>query len=305
MKKLFLVVLLVAVLFGCQSKPQETEHLTVLSPKGAPSLALLNYFNETKEEAVITTVDGTDALTAAFTTPESEYDMIVAPINLGAKLIEKGATNYRLAAVVTWGNLYLVSRDETTTLENVDEFAMFGQNAVPDKVLQTALAYKNAPIHPTYFNAVSDVAAQVLSGKFTTGLVAEPVASTMLAKSNGELKIVADMQEAWKQATGYDNYPQAAIFVNGNVYAEKADSVNAILKLLSKYDADIDTIKADMDQVTPEVLGVASGIMSEETYQRMNINVVKASEVKDEIAAFLKLFGIQDVDSLLVENTVK
>ncbi|MDD6468019.1 MAG: hypothetical protein PUF50_07570 [Erysipelotrichaceae bacterium] len=301
MKKLVVLSLLLAFLFGCQSKPQETEHLTVLSPKGAPSLALLNYFNETGEENVITTVDGTDVLTAAFTSVESEYDMIVAPINLGSKLIEKGATDYRLVAVVTWGNLYVVSKDETVTLDSLDEFAMFGQNAVPDKVLQTVMANKNQTVHPTYFNAVSDVAAQLLGGKFTTGLVAEPVASTLLAKSEGSIKIVADMQEAWKEATGKDNYPQAALFVKQSVYEEKKASVDAIIKTLSSYDADIDTLKQDMDRVGAEVLGVNSQMMSMETYQRMNVHVVKAAEVTDEIATFLQLFGIEDITNLFVK----
>ncbi len=296
MKKLLIVLLVCLALVGCTGKPKETEHLTVLSPKGAPSLSLINYFKEVGDEKVITTVDGTDALTAAFTNPNSEYDMIIAPINLGSALIKKGVTDYRLAGVVTWGNLYVVSNEEVT-LDTLTTLSSFGQNAVPNKVLDTVLNGKS--IEVTYFNAVSDVAAQLLSGKANIGLVAEPVASTVMNKMS-DMEIMIDMQEEWKRVTGYDNYPQAAIFVHKDVYAEKKDSYEAIFDLLAE-EVDLTTLKADMDSISQEVLGVASGVMSNETYDRMNIEFKYANDIKDEILAFLKLFGIEDISEIVVK----
>ena len=295
MKKLLIVLFVCLALVGCTSTPKETEHLTVLSPKGAPSLGLLNYFKETSGESVITTVDGTDALAAAFTSPTSEYDMIVAPINLGSTLIKKGVTDYRLAAVITWGNLYIVS-SEDVTLDSLTTLSSFGQNAVPNKVLDSVL---NHDVEITYFNAVSDVAAQLLSSKATVGLVAEPVASNVMMK-NSEMKIVVDMQQEWAKATGLDNYPQAAIFVHKDVYNEKKDSFEAIFEVLQK-EVDKATLKADMDVITQEVLGVASAVMSEETFDRMNVEFVYANECKEQISAFLKLFGIEDISGFIVE----
>ena len=295
MKKLLIVLFVCLALVGCTSKPKETEHLTVLSPKGAPSLGLLNYFKETSGESVITTVDGTDALTAAFTSPTSEYDMIVAPINLGSTLIKKGVTDYRLAAVITWGNLYIVS-SEDITLESLASLSSFGQNAVPNKVLDSVLTHD---VDVTYFNAVSDVAAQLLSGKATVGLVAEPVASNVMMK-NSDMKIVVDLQEEWAKATGLNNYPQAAIFVHQDVYNEKKDSFEAIFDVLQK-EIDKTTLKADMDAITQEVLGVASGFMSDDTYDRMNVEFVYASDCEEQIAAFLKLFGIDDISGYIVK----
>lgn len=297
MKKLLIVLLVCLALVGCTSKPKETEHLTVLSPKGAPSLSLINYFKEVGDEKVITTVDGTDALTAAFTNPNSEYDMIIAPINLGSALIKKGVTDYRLAGVVTWGNLYIVSGNIDLTLPTLKYLAAFGQNAVPNKVLDTVL--QGQEVEVTYFNAVSDVAAQLLSLKHTAGLVAEPVASTVMNKMS-DMEIMIDMQEEWKRVTGYDNYPQAAIFVHKDVYAEKKDSYEAIFDLLTE-EVDMTTLKADMDSISQEVLGVASGVMSNETYDRMNIEFKYANDVKDEILAFLKLFGIEDISEIVVK----
>ena len=59
-----------------------------------------------------------------------EYDIIVAPSNLGMTLAAKGADQYELAAVITWGNLYLVAEDEDA-LNEEGELAAFGEAAVP------------------------------------------------------------------------------------------------------------------------------------------------------------------------------
>ena len=98
----------------------------------------------------------------------SEYDAIVAPINLGCQLLAKGKTDYKLAGVLTWGNLYLV---ENEGVQN-NELAAFGEQAVPGMIFKLVKdsndVMKNAKV--TYYNAVSDVQAQVL---------AEPRASPM------------------------------------------------------------------------------------------------------------------------------
>ena len=75
---------------------------------------------------------------------------------------------------------------------------------------------KNSKV--TYYNAVSDVQAQVLAGKCQYALMAEPAATATIgkAKQNGTtLKIVASLQELYQKQSGSieAGYPQAAIFV--------------------------------------------------------------------------------------------
>ena len=48
-------------------------------------------------------VDGTDQLIAQLSKADSEYDIIIAPINIGAQLIAKNQTSYRLKSILTWG----------------------------------------------------------------------------------------------------------------------------------------------------------------------------------------------------------
>lgn len=303
MKKLSILLMALLLLVGCsQAKPKQPETpLTMLAPKGAPALSLLGCWEG--NEHTITTVDGTDVITAAFTAPESEYDIIIAPINLGATLIQKGATEYRLAAVVTWGNLYLLSTDQNMTLDAVQELAAFGQNAVPGKIWGTVTDADAQNV--TWFNSVADVVSALLSGQYQTGLVAEPVCSNALKKSAASehpLYLVGDLQEAWKEKTGLDQYPQAAVFVKPSVYEAKKDSIDAVLDQMMSYaPSDIESLKASMDAIGQEALGVSSEVMSMETYQRMHVACKPATEVQAQIEAFLELFGITDTTDLYVE----
>ena len=298
MKKLLSVVLILLMVVGCAQKKVEVVPLTVLAPKGAPAVGLLGYIKDNADQ--VTTVDGTDALTAAFTEKESEYDVIIAPVNLGSALINKDATDYRLVGILTWGNLYLISNTETEFKDGMT-LASFGQNAVPEKVLKVITDDKKYTENYVWFNSVADVASALLSGKYSSGLVAEPVLSTIM-KKDSSFKIIANVQEEYGKVTGQSDYPQAAIFIKEETYTSIKADYESFFKAIESYDgSDLTTLQADMDTATKEVLGLASSSMNQDTYSRMNVKISNASENKDAIGAFLKLFGITSTDNIIIE----
>ena len=298
MKKLLSVVLILLMVVGCAQKKVEVVPLTVLAPKGAPAVGLLGYIKDNADQ--VTTVDGTDALTAAFTEKESEYDVIIAPVNLGSALINKDATDYRLVGILTWGNLYLISNTETEFKDGMT-LASFGQNAVPEKVLKVITDDKKYTENYVWFNSVADVASALLSGKYSSGLVAEPVLSTIM-KKDSSFKIIANVQEEYGSVTGQNDYPQAAIFIKEETYNSRKADYESFFKSIESYDgSDLTALQADMDTATKEVLGLASSSMNEDTYSRMNVKISNASDNKDAIGAFLKLFGITSTDNIIIE----
>ena len=298
MKKLLSVVLILLMVVGCAQKKVEVVPLTVLAPKGAPAVGLLGYIKDNADQ--VTTVDGTDALTAAFTEKESEYDVIIAPVNLGSALINKDATDYRLVGILTWGNLYLISNTETEFKDGMT-LASFGQNAVPEKVLKVITDDKKYTENYVWFNSVADVASALLSGKYSSGLVAEPVLSTIM-KKDSSFKIIANVQEEYGSVTGQSDYPQAAIFIKEETYTSRKADYESFFKAIESYDgSDLTALQADMDTATKEVLGLASSSMNEDTYSRMNVKISNASDNKDAIGAFLKLFGITSTDNIIIE----
>ena len=62
---------------------------SIVSPSGAPSLSLIGLINDENVTLDYDVVDGPDVLMSEFT--NAEKDFIIAPINLGVKLINNGA----------------------------------------------------------------------------------------------------------------------------------------------------------------------------------------------------------------------
>ena len=216
MKKIMSLLLMMSfILAGCSSS-KSADTMKVLTPNGATALSLVGVYEEITKNGEVKIVEGSELISSELVKKDSEFDAIIAPINLGCQLIAKGQTDYRLAGVLTWGNLYLVQNEDVTN----NELAAFGEKAVPGKIFnlvkESSDIMKNSKV--TYYNAVSDVQAQVLAGKCQYALMAEPAATATIgkAKQNGTtLKIVASLQELYQKQSGSieAGYPQAAIFV--------------------------------------------------------------------------------------------
>ncbi len=324
MKKLILLLISMLFIAGCSTtKPAETtevektEEVTeevveentpveysfkVLTPKGAPALAVLPLLEKNAEE--VTTVDGSEILQAALVNPNPEYDVIIAPSNLGATLASNGKTTYKMLALVTWGNLYLVGESEESL--NEGSIALFGEGAVPGLVFEETM--KDLTIEKVYYNSVADAQAALLSGKSNSAMLAEPAASATIAKakeSGKELKIITDLQTKWKELNGNEGYPQAALFVIQEKYDENPEIYDQMISDISEFitntkDSDKEELVTLVDKYGVDVLGIPNGNLAKATFDRMNVNVVYASEYEDELKTFLKLFKIEDLTNILI-----
>lgn len=315
MKKI-LVCLLSLLLVACTSNsnvesnvetPSTTEEtvevnsLKVLAPKGATAVgvSILSYegFHD------VTYVDGADVLQASLVNPEPEYDVIIAPSNLGIKLAVAGKSQYKIADVLTWGNLFLVG---TTDEINEDtRIALFGENAVVGLVYEDLFA--DSVGEKTYYGAVTEAQAALLSDNADVALLAEPAATATIAKAkeNGkELKVIADLQTLWQDKYG-DSYPQAAIFVLSSTYENDPASVDSLINTVKTFIDNTNADKAELaniiDTVTAEELGVPSSAIVEKVWDRLNLNVKDASECVEQLNNFMKLFGVEDSSSALLK----
>ena len=183
MKKILSASLALLLAAGCagstpaesdqQAETVEAENLKVLSPSGAPSLSLLPILKGGKNTVDI--VEGSDPLQAAFVNPNAEYDVIIAPSNLGVKLAAAGKTDYRLLDVVTWGNLYIIGTDESALTEG-HTVAAFGEQAVPGLVFKHLFNDLGADVNFS-FQTGQETMAALLSGNADAALIAEPAAT--------------------------------------------------------------------------------------------------------------------------------
>lgn len=300
MKKIIFLIL-ISLLVGCSAQPVEWENLSILSPKGAPALSLVPLIQENKDS--IEFVDGTDILSAELI--KGDKDMIIAPVNLGAALSKKDSNPYRLYAIVTWGNLYLVSND--TVLSENEPIALFGEQAVPGLVFNAIKDKLELNFVSTAFNAVTDVQGQLLSKSFNIGLLAEPLVTATIAKAKTlespiNLSVYKDLQVLWQEKTGFENYPQAAIYIKADISEDKLKQVEARLELMMAYNIEVNDkpsiLETDITEDLSQTLGVPAAKVLVQAWERMNVNVVKADENKEAIEAFLELFKLNGLENL-------
>lgn len=301
-QKITLFILLILLISGCTVK-EETK-LSFLVPIGAPSIAVIPILKE--EVHSVNLVSGIDPLQAALISPNPEYDIIIAPVNLGAALISKNSSQYRLWGVVTWGNLYIVGENEDV-LKEEGTLALFGENAVPQKIFDSVKGKIDLTLSPTYFPSVNDAQAQLLTQKARAAMLAQPLVAATIAKAKEggkDLKIIANLQTLWKESTGTENYPQAAIFVLESSYKNNKKAVEDQIALMKSYVdtcwSDSSTLEADIIELTPEKLGLPSAKLVAAVFKGMNVKVESALDVEEELEIFLRLFGLTNIRELII-----
>ena len=296
-KKLLTVLLMALLLTGCVNSEKTSEFKSILSPAGAPALSVIPFALEDKETVSI--VSGTENLQAAFVAPDSEFSIIIAPINLGVNLINNNKTKFRLHSVVTWGNLFVV-KDENNQQKKI---ALFGDKAVPGLVynnVKKALGYSD--YEELWLPSVADAQKALISGEVSVALLAEPVVSATMAKAkelNKTFVIAKDVQEVYASVSGVSNYPQAGLFVlEGSNYDKQ---IKMISDYVSKANTDSTQLVKDIESLSPEYLGVPNAQIIGKALKNMNVDVKKASDVKQELVAFLKLFNLELSDNAIVK----
>lgn len=290
--KYLLVMMLSLTLIGCSKENEQKEEIgsvNIMCPTGAPGIAFLSSYEKIQESGKIDFVDGSDALVAELTKKDSEYDVIVAPINLGCKLIQGNQTDYRLQGVITWGNLYIVGTPYAFDIPE-GEIALFGEAAVPGKIYDT---YGNYPgFTKVYYSSAQLVMQQLVSGKSNVGMLAEPVATMAISKAKEagiELTILKDLQKE----CGDEGYPQAAIFVRGE-YKGLIDEIDAFTN------SDYSTLEELITKVKAETLKLPNEQIVVKTIDRQNVHYKDAYDCIEEITDFLDLFDIEFNEDMLV-----
>ena len=292
MRKIISILLLVLVSlfsFGCKEK----EKPYLLTPEGIPLVAIGGVVDEFE----VTTTPGPQVLQSELL--QDNYDVIVAPVTLGAQLSIKGSINYKIAGLITFDNMYIVSKknvalNSISDLEGKTIYA-YGQNQPSDIMLKYALEKSGVHVTIEYADSVATVVSSYfMPGNADYALVAEPYLSKI--KQKVEINVI-DVASVLKNLSDgkVDFIPQAAIYVykdlsksqvkkilktiENNIKSLNNDSA-AYAKLLLEKDANLYPLFSNLGE---EVL---SGVCL-----NAGINYLKAYDNKTKLEEF---FGIVD-----------
>lgn len=314
-KKLTAVMLLVALvlsiglLTACNKDDNKGNGndvtLTFAAPEGTPALAIARLITDNKSISgknvnykIVNPSNIAKEMQAGLS------DLVIMPVNAGAKLISNG-TKYKLVSVAVDGSLYLVGKigkSETATTLTIDDIkgkkiACIGQQGVPGLVFRYILKENNLTIVDDVKN-LNDTSVYVqyagdgLQAKTAVenksvdyAVVGEPAATTFKIKFGFNAQM--DLQAEYKKVSGKETYPQAGIFVTSSLASDAAfmDALFAALKASKEW------VKNNPQSVNDFMKANAyeSAAFPAPSIAKCNVNAEKlTAEKKAEILAFLK-----------------
>ena len=228
--------------------------LSVVAPTGAPAVALANIAINDKEQ-----YSYIDAGTIGAQFTAAEKDIIVAPVNTGAKLYKEGKSTYRLGAVLTCGNIYVATqRTDIETVSDLSgkEIVLFGEATINYPIAKYALE-QNGVTNATYTASTTAQATKDLLVENPNAIVvtAEPALTvvTNQLKQQGKTVKSFSIQELYKNATGSD-YTQAALFIK---YYTIIYHKSAVDKFLEEVKASCDLFTTNLDKAADNVIEAA------------------------------------------------
>ena len=274
---LLLIVMTLMTLTACAEAPV----MKVASPSGAPGLALATLAVQDPENYNFVAAE-----TIAAEFAGKNADFIVAPVNAGAKLFKLGKSEYQLAAVVSWGNLFIASQKENFTLEDINgaTITLFGENSVNAAVAEYALKDNGlTPASIEYLGSAANTQTLLLTDANAIVLTAEPALTA--ARMKKDTITAYALNDLYKAATGFDGYTQAGLFVKAETAKAYPAEVEAYLKL----------IEESCGKNTTDVAAVAEAAVTLELLPNVKvattaipncaIRYVSALEAKEQIEA--------------------
>lgn len=200
--------------------------MKVSSPNGAPALALASLAEKNPENY---TYVAAESIAAEFAKGASDF--IIAPVNAGAKLYKMGKSSYKLAAVVTWGNLYFASQKKKFKISDIKKsnITLFGENTINASVALYSLENNKIKAkHVDYLGSAALTQSLLLSDSDAIVLTAEPALTAAKIKNP---KITAyPVNDLFKKATGFNGYAQAGLFVKAETIENHPEDVAEFLK---------------------------------------------------------------------------
>lgn len=300
---LIAVIALVSVAFtACNG---DADKIKVVAPEGTPALAIARLVTQNKSiggKDMQYEIVNPDNIAAQMTSKIG--DVIVMPVNAGAKLITQGAP-YKLVSVAVNGSLFMVGKSESAREITFEELygkrvACIGQTGVPGLVFRYVMTNNdiklvndqttpNAENKEVSVRYVKDgtVARSLLEGdEVDYTVVGEPAATAFKAAIEGA-KAEMNLQTKYAAISGKDNFPQAGLFVKTALYQDEK-FMNELFEALSQSKA---WVEANPTQVTEYAKNnlYQSAAFPPASIARCAIDCEPLSnDDKTEIIAFLK-----------------
>lgn len=311
-KKLLLTTLSILgaslVLTSCKKDDKDDYKLKIVTPGQAPLLGVSEAIDKNKANIDLDNsilIEQPTNLPGHFIT--GAIDIIVAPVNVGAKLYNAGKSSYKLAGILTWGNQFFASLDQSFTIDSLNnkEITLFGEGTVNELEMDIVLAEKNINVTKKYVANAGFAMDTLLASESSYVLTAEPA----LTAKRGDKNIVSySLNDLYKELTTYDA-PQAAVFVSENAYSLHKALIDDLLEDLEEETSEINDDKENAISAFTSLGG--SGVplaaipgskikFKSAQDSKLALQYLVSKDIERNIAAEDKIFGKQMDDEFYI-----
>ncbi|MDO4177262.1 MAG: ABC transporter substrate-binding protein [Bacillota bacterium] len=251
MKKIVAIFLTVAfaafALAGCGETDSVSEPVNVAVLNGPTGMGAVQLVDMTDKYNVETYEAPTDIAPKLIS---GEVDVAALPSNMAAVLYNKTEGKVVAITPITLGVLYIVGND--TDIKSVEDLkgktiVSSGQGGTPEYALQKILDNANLTmgedVTVEWLASHADVNQKLLSEQGTIAMVPEPFVSAATSGS-ADVKILFDMNELWKEATGED-FPMGVLVATKDFAENRSGDLEVFLNDLK---SSIDYVNEDSDE---------------------------------------------------------
>ena len=223
------------------------------------------------------------------------HDIVIAPINLGAKLYLTEKSNYQIGAVITTNNAYIVTK-ASNKLDGIEDLigknvVGFGKAGVPGNLLKH-LYYSNEQLdnsvvenNDNWYSSSAEVYGLFKGGTVEYALMSEPEISKLRLVDKIEVNVL-DLCELLE----IEIVPQACVFVNPR--STKQEQIKNTLKLIED---NIKSLNENPKMYANKIIPLHKYFQStgEEVIANcipsISISYIEANSIQDEILDILLL----------------
>ncbi|MBO4251388.1 MAG: ABC transporter substrate-binding protein [Clostridia bacterium] len=318
MKKFFAILLSVVSAFtvfafsACgENEKSETEKktITVYAPDGAPALSIAKFINDNEDFGTGATVSYNVVAAANIggVMQQGAGDIIIMPVNAASKLYAANASDkYKMAAVVTHGNLYVMCKEDLT-VEGLKGkvVGVIGQGNVPDLTFRAALVKNGVEYEASesavdgkvalkYYSDASELLPALKTGKIAVGLLPEPAANKLVGMDSA-FKYALDLQKLYDAEA--KTYPQAVVMVKSSVIAAYPELVAAFG---GKIAGAVSWVKDHPADAASAVAGVLpEGVTPSLSAANLNATVVENCKIYWQSAADAEIAVKEYIDAII------
>ena len=279
---------------------KENTDITVYAPDGAPALALAKLLkDDTKDDGVTYRIVNpqTIATTVTYKDDKKNADLCVLPLTVATQLLGQ-KDGYKLLGVVTNGNLYLISKDQTSITDvsvlSGERVGVLQLQSAPGQVFKSIL----------HKNGVTDVTLTNISGGGDVGalqdvnyyLLAEPAVTAQKGKG---FHIVGNVQTLYG---GENGFPQAVLVAKTSLIQENSAFIQEFVQDVQNSATWLTTAMGE------EIVSAVSShtengyqttlkaqLLQPQTLARCGVHFTMAKDAKTSIQTFLQ--DVMQVDS--------